>query len=299
MATPRDYYEVLGVQRNATADEIKRAYRKLARQYHPDRNPGDKQAEARFKEIQEAYETLNDKTKRSQYDKFGAAGPGFHPGAGGAHGSPIDLDQILQQFGVHVGGDGGMHEGMGGFEQIFGGMNRNRKGRSRRTLEPVEADVEVPFLTAALGGAVTISTGEATIDLKVPAGAEDGKKMRLQGQGPGGADLIARIRIQPHPYFKREGNDVVLEVPLTFPEAVLGTKVEVPTIRGDRLTVTVKPGASSGTRVRLKGQGIAGGDMYLVVKIATPSQLDPRSRELIEELARLHPQNPRANLPWA
>src|SRR5262249_59964096 len=125
------------------------------------------------------------------------------------------------------------------------------------------------------GGAGTISTGGATIDLRVPAGAEDGKRMRLQGQGPGGADLIARLKVLPHPYFKREGNDVILEVPLTFPEAALGTKVEVPTIRGDRLTVTVKPGASSGTRVRLKGQGIAGGDMYLGIRIVTPSQLDP------------------------
>jgi len=296
---PRDYYEVLGVQRSATADEIKKAYRKLARQYHPDRNPGDKQAEAKFKEIQEAYDTLSDKTKRGQYDKFGTAGPQIPPGAGGFQGGPIDLDQILQQFGVHVGGDGGAHQEFGGFEQIFGGMNRGRGRERTRRPEPIEAEVEVPFLTAALGGTVTISTGEATIDLKVPAGAEDGKRMRLQGQGPGGADLIARLKVLPHPYFKRESNDIVLEVPLTFPEAALGTKVEVPTIRGDRLTVTVKPGASSGTRVRLKGQGIAGGDMYLVIRIVTPSQLDARSRELIEELARLHPQNPRANLPWA
>lgn len=288
---PRDYYEVLGVSRSATADEIKRSYRKLARDNHPDRNPGDKQAAARFNEIQEAYDVLSDKTKREQYDRFGAAGPQGFPGGGQA--VPVDLEQILQQFG----GDGGM----GGFEQIFGAATRGRRGRGRRAvpLEPVEAEVEVPFETAAVGGNLTLNVGDTTLDLKIPAGAEDGKKMRLQGQGPGGADLIARLKILPHPFFKREGKDILLEVPLTFPEAALGTKVEVPTIAGDRLTVTIKAGAASGTRVRLKGQGSAGGDMYLVIRIVTPAQLDGRSRELLAEFAKLHPQNPRANLPWA
>src|SRR5437762_6679011 len=163
-------------------------------------------------------------------------------------------------MGVNVGGfgNGGSPEDLGGFAQFFGNTGgTRRRGRGRRAApEAVEAELEVPFLTAALGGTVSITTESGAIDLTVPAGADDGKRMRLQGQGPGGADLIVKLKVAPHPYFKREGSDILLEVPLTFPEAALGTKVEVPTIRGDRLTVSVKPGASSGTRVRLKGQGV-------------------------------------------
>ncbi len=300
---PRDYYEVLGVPRTATVEEIKRAYRKLARQHHPDRNPGDKQAETRFKEIQAAYDTLSDKKKRERYDQFGFADPGDFAGGAGQHpfggsGGPIDIEDLLRQFGGGGGGAGGMPEG---FEVFFGNGPRQTRSRSRRAraAEAVEAEVEVPFLTAALGGTVTFSNGENFIELTVPPGAEDGKRMRLQGQAPGGADLIARLRIQPHPYFKREGNDIVLEVPLSITEAALGTKVDVPTIRGEKLSVTIKPGTSSGARRRLPGFGIAGGDQYIEIKIVTPTKLDSRSRELLQELARLNPQDPRAGLSWA
>jgi DnaJ-class molecular chaperone len=205
--------------------------------------------------------------------------------------------EILRQFGM--GGAGGEVD-LGGFEQVFGGARRGR-GRSRRPVfvEPVEVEVEVPFLTAALGGKVPLNTGEHEIEWKVPAGAEDGSRHRLRGQGPEGADIIARLRIQPHAYFKREGKNIVLEVPLTITEAALGTKVDVPTIRGDKLTVTIKPGTSSGARLRLRGYGIAGGDQYIETRIVTPAMLDARSRELLQELARLNPQNPRAGLPWA
>src|SRR5947208_678845 len=209
---PRVYYEVLGVKRDASDDEIKKAYRKLARQYHPDRNPGDKQAEARFKEVQMAYDVLSDKKKRTQYDQFGTAG----------------LEGGFAGFGGGRAGPGGFH-----FE------------------------------------------------------------------GPGGADIEVVIHIQPHPYFRREGNNIILEVPLSLPEAVLGTKVEVPTIDGTRLTVKVPPGTSSGSRLRLREKGIKGGDQYIEIKVVVPAPKDDRSRELIEEFARLNPQNPRAGLPWS
>jgi DnaJ-class molecular chaperone len=273
---PRDYYEVLGVKRDASEDDIKKAYRKLARQYHPDRNPGDKQAETRFKEVQDAYDVLSDKAKRSQYDQFGFAGPGGGFGFGGEEGGPR-----AGSFRWGAGGPGGDFE----FQDI--------------DPDDVEASVTIPFLTAALGGSVDVSVGEQELSIKIPAGIEDGQVMRLAGQAPGGGNLLLTIHIQPHPYFRREGHDVILEVPLALSEAVLGARVDVPTLDGTKLTVKVPPGASSGTRLRLRGKGIAGGDQYIEVKVVVPAPADERSRELIEEFARLNPQNPRSGPPWA
>jgi len=300
---PADYYDVLGVKKGASEDEIKKAYRKLARQYHPDRNPGDKQAEAKFKELQQAYDVLSDKKKRAQYDQFGTAGPeagfggfGGHPGAGGTtfrwqtgDGAEFDPSDILNQvFGGGLGGAG------------FG--RRARGGARARQAPPAEAyetEVTIPFTTAALGGSIDLRIDGRELTVKVPAGMEDGKKLRLQGQAPGGGDLEVVIHIQPHPYFRREGNDIILEVPLSLPEAVLGTKVDVPTLDGTHLSVKIPPGTSSGTRLRLRNRGIKGGDQYIETKVVVPAPKDDRSRELIEELARLNPQNPRAGLGWS
>jgi curved DNA-binding protein len=295
---PRDYYEVLGVPRNASEADIKKAYRKLARQYHPDRNPGDKQAEARFKEAQEAYDVLNDKPKREQYDRFGFAGPSMggqgpfraegSPGGFEFQGvNPEDLESILGAFG-----------GGGGFSEMFGRRGRGRS-RTARAPDTVEAEVAIPFTTAALGGTVSLNVDGRTIDVRIPAGVEEGKKLRLAGQGPGGGDLLVRIKIEPHPYFRREGNNIILDVPVSVSEAILGAKVDVPTLDGTHLTVKVPPGTSSGARLRLRGKGIAGGDQLIEIKIVVPKINDERGRELIEELARLHPQSPRASLPWS
>src|SRR5262249_39566150 len=158
----------------------------------------------------------------------------------------------------------------------------------------------IPFTTAALGGKIDLGVDGREIQLTVPAGVEEGKKLRLAGQGPGGADLIVRLHIAPHEYFRREGNNVVLDVPLTLPEAVLGTKVDVPTLDGTRLTVKVPQGTSGGARLRLRGKGIAGGDQFIEIKVAVPAPANDRGRELIEEFARQTPQrNPRLDLPWA
>jgi DnaJ-class molecular chaperone len=295
---PRDYYEVLGVSRNASEADIKKSYRKLARQHHPDRNPGDKQAEARFKEVQEAYDVLSDKNKRTQYDRFGFAGPGgqgpFRAEGGGPGNfefqgvNPEDLASIFAAFGG----------GGGDLGSMFGQRGRGRR-RTARPPESVEAEVAIPFLKAALGGTVSLSVDGREIDVRVPAGVEEGKKLRLAGQGPGGGDLLVRIKVEPHPYFRREGKDVVLEVPVSISEAVLGAKVDVPTLDGTHLTVKVPPGTSSGARLRLRGKGIAGGDQFIEIKIVVPKASDERSRELIEEFARLNPQNPRENAPWS
>jgi DnaJ-class molecular chaperone len=305
---PRDLYEVLGVKRDASEEEIKKAYRKLARQYHPDRNPGDKQAETRFKEVQGAYDILGDKAKREQYDRFGFAGPGPGPGGfggAGGHGGGgrtfhweggvpfggaggIDLESILRQF-----GGGGMGQDV---EEVFGPRTRGRARRPRPA--ETESEITIPFDTAALGGSVSLNIDGREVAVKVPAGVVEGKKLRLAGQAPDGGDLLVKLRIAPHPYFRREGSNLILDVPLTITEAALGTKVDVPTLNGTRLSVKVPPGTSSGARLRLRGKGIAGGDQYIEIKIVAPAPADERSRELLEEFARRNPQNPRAHMPW-
>jgi DnaJ-class molecular chaperone len=291
---PRDYYEVLGVPRNASEADIKKAYRKLTRQYHPDRNPGDKAAEERFKEVQNAYDVLSDQAKRAQYDQFGFQAPGAGGQGGpfrwsngeGFSGSvnldPETLETIFSQFG-----------GLGG---MFGGRTGGGRQRRRARPEPVEATATIPFRTAALGGTVALSIDGRELSVTIPAGVEEGKKLRLSGQGPEGSDLLIQLHIEPHPLFRREGNHLILPVPITLSEAVLGARIDVPTLDGTYLTVTVPGGTSSGARLRLRGKGIHGGDQYIEIKIVVPKPIDARSRELIEEFARLNPQNPRADL---
>ena len=237
-------------------DQIKKAYRNLARKYHPDRNPGDKQAEANFKEVQDAYDILSDKAKKEQFDRFGFAGPqsgpggpgGFHwagsgggfPGNGGFEVDPDHAQEIFSQmFGGGMGGGVNLNDILGG---RAGGTRRgSRSSRARRETPqaPPTVDVTIPFDTAAEGGTVTLRIGEKTIDLKIPAGTEDGKVMRLAGQGPGGIDLHLRLRVEADAHFRREGSDIILTTPITLAEAVLGGKIDVPTITGKKLTVKV------------------------------------------------------------
>jgi curved DNA-binding protein len=311
---PRDYYEILGLSKTASPEEITKAYKKLARQHHPDKNPGAKQAEAeaRFKEIQTAYDVLNDPKKRANYDQFGTEMPGGFPGAGagggqgfpfqfgnaGAGGQQMDPEMAQELYRRLFGGGGG-----GGpsaddiFSQMGGG--RGRRQRKSRPAETVEVDARVPFLTAALGGTIGLRVGDRDIDVKVPVGFEDGKKLRVAGQGEMGEDIYVRVRIEPHPYYRREGKDVLLDVPISVPEAILGGKVEVPTINGKRVEVKVPPGTSGGSRIRLPGLGIAGGDQYLVMKVMVPKgRPDDATKQLIEEYAKLQPQDVRADVPW-
>jgi DnaJ-class molecular chaperone len=303
---PRDPYEVLGVGRDASDDAIKKAYRKLARDYHPDRNPGDKQAEVKFKEVQDAYDILSDAKKKAQYDRFGFGGQhsGFQDPGGGFHwnfgggpdGPQMDPAQAQEIFSQFFGGGAGG----GDFGEIFGRRARGGGNRGRRAAPaaPYETEITIPFLTAAQGGPVSIRIDSKEVDVKIPPGIEEGKSLRLQGQGPGGVDLHLKIRIEPHPVFRREGNDVILETPVGVAEAILGAKVDVPTLDGAKLTVKIPPGTSSGARLRLHGKGIKGGDQYVQIKIVVPAAADERARELIEEFARLHPQQPRTGAPW-
>jgi curved DNA-binding protein len=318
---PRDYYEVLGVSRTASADEIKSAYRKLARQYHPDRNPGDKEAEAKFKEVQQAYDVLSEPPKRAQYDQFGAdferattgAGAGGGPSGwtfrwGGAGGpgpdfggmDAADAEEIISKvFGGAFAGDlGGARTGRGG----------RRRGRATPA-QDVAQDIEIDFATAARGGKVELQVqrpdgaGAQRLDLDIPAGIADGGQLRLKGQGHAGGDLYIKVHIRPHPHFRREGQDLILEVPITVGEAVLGGKVDVPSLDGT-VTLTVPAGASSGQRLRLRGRGLpspgggARGDQYVELKVVVPRSVDERSQELVKEFAERNPQDPRAGLRW-
>jgi DnaJ-class molecular chaperone len=163
----------------------------------------------------------------------------------------------------------------------------------------VESEVTIPFETAARGGSVNLNVDGHELAVKIPAGVEAGQALRLRGQAPGGGDLRLVLRIEPHAYFKREGKDIILEAPLSLSEAALGTKIDVPTLDGTRLTVKIPPGTSSGTRLRLRGRGVAGGDQFIETKVVVPAPKDARSQELMEEFARLNPQNPRAGPPWS
>jgi DnaJ-class molecular chaperone len=320
-----DYYATLGVNRSASQDEIQKAYRKLAKKYHPDMNPDDKAAQKKFKDVQQAYDVLGDEKKRKMYDQFGAdfeqaaAGPGpqwssqvppgfggFEFGGGDDANLPPELQDLLRQF---------TSGGGGGFQ--FGGGPTGRR-RSRRAPGQSGADVkhevEVPFRTAVMGGEVSLrlvrpGRKAETISVKIPAGIEDGKTIRLRGQGeasPQGGppgDLLITVRVGLHPLYRRDGLDLIAKVPVTLAEAALGAKVDVPTPHGT-ITLKVPPGTSSGTRLRAKGQGIkttAGesGDLYAEISIVIPKQVDDESAELVRRLdARLAQPNPRADLSW-
>lgn len=311
----KDYYDSLGVSRSATEGDIKSAYRKLARQYHPDRNPGDKAAAERFKEIQQAYDVIGDKKKKEQYDQFGhnfehmgAGGGGGFPGGGFPGGAqwgtsggggyqnidPAAFQSIFEQM---MGGAGG-----GGFPGDFSttGPAQGRKGRGRKKApQDVETGIEVDFLTAAQGG--TVDLGKIKLD--IPAGFPDGKKLRVRGQGENGGDLYVVVHIRPHAYFKRDGQNIILDVPLTVSEAALGCKVDVPTLEGT-VTITVPSGTSSGQRLRVRGMGLpasgstAKGDQYCEMKIVIPKTISAKAKQLLEEFAKLEPQEPRSQLGW-
>jgi DnaJ-class molecular chaperone len=320
----RDYYEILGVAHDATPEAIKKAYRGLARKYHPDVNPGDKKSEARFKEVQHSYDILSDPEKRARYDRYGdaafegmaAAGPRTGPSDFNFHfGEPGSESVDFTQFFRPMGGAGSAHAqeegGAGIFEELFGRMRAGRTGRSRSG-RAMEASLTIPFLTAVRGGETTIEVqrGEGqpeSLVVKIPPGVDTGAKLRLKGRGePGGkgaaaGDLTIHITVEPHPYFQREGKNLLVEVPITVSEAILGAKIDVPALDGKK-SLTVPPGSSGGLKLRLKGQGIpasggkAAGDLFVLLKVVVPKAVDEASRQLIQEFAQRNPYHPRAGL---
>ena len=290
-----DFYQVLGVSRNSSDAEIKKAYRKLSRENHPDSKPDDKVAAEKFKNVQEAYSVLSDSEKRQKYDRFGHAA--FEGGRGG--GSPFGGGQV--DLGDLFGGGGGGFD----FGDLFGGGGR-RAPRARKG-QDVETTIDVPFNTAAEGGSYSLTVSTAgkpeQITARIPAGVDSGSVIRLSGQGHPGmgggpnGDLMVKIKVAPHPYFRRDASNLLVDVPISLTEAALGAKVDVPTLSEGLITVTVPAGSASGTRLRLRGKGIinrktnAPGDLYAILQIVVPKELDDRSRELLEEFAELHPED--------
>ena len=312
-----DPYRALGVAKEATDEEIKKAYRKLARETHPDLNPGDAAAEARFKEVSVAYEVLSDPQKRRNYDEFGeiALEAGFDAeaaraqreafssrfgttGSGGYAGSFEfgGIDDFLRQF---QGGPGGAHGGgMGGFQM---------RGAD------AEASMSLGFVDAALGGERKLTVARATaggqlleetITVRIPPGVTDGGRLRIPGKGGEGmgggpaGDLWISVRVEPHRVFRRLGRDLELDLPITLREAVEGAKVEVPTLDG-RVSLTVPPGTSGGRRLRMRGQGIPAGkqgepgDLIARIQIVVPKEA---SSELLEAVEKLEMDDPREEL---
>ncbi len=359
----KDFYAILGVPKGASKDEVKKAYRKLALKHHPDRNPGSKEAEERFKDIGEAYDVLSDPSKRAEYDQLrdavaaGATGGGFPGGfrvEDFGFGEEFDLDDFMRTvFGSRMGG------GVGG----------RRPSRQRGT--DVETTVTLSFDEAVLGserrlqlelpvacsecggaggknpracpqcggrGAVAASQGlfamqqtcpgcngrgtvveeacagcggagvrreRRTITVKIPAGVSEGSRIRVRGRGEAGAgggpsgDLYVRVAVTPHPFFGRKGDDLTLMLPITFPEAVLGSRVKVPTLEG-AVTLKIPPGTSSGKTFRIRGRGVprkdGAGDLLVTAQVAVPQKLSKEERELVERLSALGGDSPRSHL---
>lgn len=297
----QDYYQTLNVKRDASEKEIKQAYRRLARQYHPDVNPGDATAEQKFKEISEAYEVLGNAENRTKYDRFGHQAFDVGGGFGGFH-----TGNIRDIFGS----GGGFAEGFGAiFDDLFTGGG-GRAGPVPQRGQDVEQTLEIPFEDALRGTTtrVKLTHRDGSVErrqVKIPPGVDTGSKIRIAGKGGAGTaggqagDLYVVIRVKPHPYFERRGNDIECEVPVTLAEAMLGAKIEVPTIDGPT-SMTLPPGTQNGRRFRLRGKGAPNrqdserGNQYVRVQVVLPEALDDRSRELLEEFSARNPMQPRA-----
>ncbi|MBI2815740.1 MAG: molecular chaperone DnaJ [Acidobacteria bacterium] len=377
MAENHDFYEVLGVNRKASADEIRKAYKRLARKYHPDVNPGDKSAEERFKRISEAYDVLSDPKKRQMYDRQGFYGDAARAGqaGGGARWQPVDFSGF--DFSDFMGGEEQASRGGGGFRdifsQMFGGRSDVREDQPTSGSD-LEYHVNIGFWEAIRGTTVRLNImhyracancngkgvtgGEITcpeckgsgnvskamanmrfnvtcprchgrgkiqnpcprcggegrtsepeqIEVRIPAGVQDGFRVRVAAKGNAGThgghrgDLYIVTKVSPHPFFERKGDDIHTTIPVTITEAALGAKVEVPTIDGNRALLKIPPGTASGQRFRLREKGVTSlktgqrGDQYVEVRVHVPRVADERSKELLRELAHLNPENPRAEV---
>lgn len=310
----KDFYAILGVAKDASEADIKKAYRKLARKYHPDTNQGDAAAEQKFKDISEAHSVLADKEQREQYDAIRAMGGGARFSAGGPGGAPGGQAGFEDIFSNLFGGGGGAR-GRGGqpdFSDLFGGGGFGggaggfgqsappRKGQDRT------ANTSISFAGSIRGTTIALreQNGEV-IDVRIPAGIKDGQSVRVRGKGhPGAAgngDLLVKVKVNEHPFFKREENNIRIHVPVTFDEAVLGAKIHVPTLDGETVAMKVPAGSNSGRTLRLKGRGVktskATGDLLIVLDVVIPQNLSDAAKKAVEDFAAAtEGEDPRVDL---
>jgi len=319
----RDYYEVLGAKKTATAEEIKKAYRKLAMKHHPDRNPGNKQAEERFKEINEAYAVLSDKAKRQQYDQFGPSGFSQRFSQEDIF-RGFDISDLFKDLGfstndvfgrIFGGGGRGAKVRYGNLDDLFGqrggpaydygdmfsGGASRADGPMEGKGQDIQSELNLTFMEAALGGEKKVKFSKRgrmeEITVKIPPGIESGKKLRLAGKGMDGAggrppgDLYLKVNIAEHPLFKREGIDITVDKEIRISEALLGTTIEVPTLDGSK-NIKVPPGTQTNSRIRLKGfglprlQGGGKGDEYVRILLRYPKSLNEKQKKLAEDLKK-------------
>lgn len=315
----KDFYKTLGVSKDVSDADLKKTYRKLARKYHPDSNQGDEKAEAKFKEVSEAYSVLSDAEQRKEYDEIRAMGSGARFTAGGS--SAGGFEDVFSRFGQQGRGQ----QQSADFEDIFAMFNQGQggtfgSGRFGQTSggyrgfggpqkgADVTARTTLDFVTAVQGETITLQGEDGKpFKVKIPAGVADGQKIRLRGRGrpsPDGGekgDVVVQIAVRPHPVFTREGLNLRVVVPVTFTEAALGATIEVPTLSGDTVKLRVAPGTPSGRVLRVKGRGVTTskgtGDLLAELQIAVPSHLDEAAREALEKFQSLEPaENPRADL---
>jgi len=305
----KDFYAILGVPKTASADEVKKTYRKLAMKYHPDRNPGP-EGEEKFKEIGEAYSVLSDASKRAEYDKlrdaiasgagrFGGGMPGGFRVEDFGFGEEFDVEDLLSQI---FGG-----AAQGGRVQFNFGRGGNPFRRMPQRGRDVETEVTLSFEDAAAGTERKIRTlHDRDVTVRIPAGVRDGARMRVRGrgeqvdQGAEAGDLYVRVSVAPHAFFGRKDNDLLLTLPVTFPEAALGSEVKVPTLNGP-VTLKITAGTSSGKTFRIRGRGIGKpdgnkGDLLATVQVAVPHKLSKKEAELVRELAEGKDESPRKHL---
>ncbi|MDX2270469.1 MAG: J domain-containing protein [Cyanobacteriota bacterium] len=316
----KDYYQILGIPKQASMDEVKQAFRKLARKYHPDVNPNDPQAEEKFKDVNEAYEVLSDTTKRRQYDQFGQyyQQGGFRGGSGspfggnpfggddfGLGGFPnnVDFTQFddFQDFIDQLLGRVGGGSPAGGGQRAAGFT-----GGSGSTSYDAEASIQLTIPEAYVGGKRKLRVeGGKVLEIAIPAGIGSGKKIRLRGQGHpnpngGNGDLYLKVELREHPFYRLDGSDLYCDLPISPSEAVLGGQVEVPTLDGP-VKLRIPAGVQTGQKLRMSQRGFpkrAGerGDQLVILQITVPDKISPQERELYEQLLRIQSYDPRANL---
>jgi len=293
----KDFYATLGVSKDASPDEVKKAYRKLARDLHPDRNPDDKAAEQRFKEVGEAYGVLSDAEQRKQYDAvraMGGGGPRFQAGGPGGAGFE-DVFSNMFGGGAQPGPGSGQQYRAQGFEDLLGNLFGGGAARGPQKGSDIAAATEVGFRQSAEGATVTLRTSTGQISTRLPVGVKDGQKIRIRGKGRAGVnggpagDLLLTVHVAKHPVFAHDGRNLLVNLPVSYDEAALGATVEVPTLSGERVRMKVPAGTSSGNVLRIKGRGLATkdgtGDLLVTVVVDVPSKLSRKAKEALQAFA--------------